>query len=586
MKSKWLHRFLLGLPGIALAIIVVSVALESHVGDHLLIAAQGGVGMLLVWSVAVAVHTRYPERPLGILLFVLAFAYGLTGLIVSSNPVLFTLARLARPAVEVILLWIMLAFPSGRLIRAAERRLVWAGALALLLLWLPSVLMSSTPQFVGPFLLCQENCPRNILQIANRPDVASSLIQAFRVCVVFILLAAIAILFVRIKNATPLMRKVLAPVLVAGIFRLGVIAIVLVSDSSRMLFTLSFWAIPLAMALGLLRGRLYMAQALQRLVSGMRAHPDTKALRRMMATAIDDKSLEMAYWIKDSGRWVDELGQSVSLPYPNARQDRAATLVPDGNGIPVAALVYDAALLEEPSLVEAVAESMQLVLESHRMDTEIKSSQLKTLSAVEVERRRIERDLHDGAQQRLLAMRMKLAVAERLFDKDISRARELVSELGGDMTAAVHSLRDYAHGVVPPLLAEKGLAFALEELADRSGQSITTDIQDVGRFDPAIESAIYHCSVEALQNAAKHGGAGAHVTVQLNRSGSDISFCIANDSSATSGIHQQPQNGHGLENIRHRMSTVGGVVHIGHDAQNRFVVSGLVPINGGNKPQL
>ena len=125
---------------------------------------------------------------------------------------------------------------------------------------------------------------------------------------------------------------------------------------------------------------------------------------------------------RTSERWVDADGHAVILPNPTMSEGRVASVLRNASGGPEAALVHDTALLEEPTLLDAVADSMQVALESHRLDVEIKASAAREASVAEAERHRIERDLHDGAQQRLIAMRMKLSVAERLLDQDPRRA--------------------------------------------------------------------------------------------------------------------------------------------------------------------
>ena len=216
-------------------------------------------------------------------------------------------------------------------------------------------------------------------------------------------------------------------------------------------------------------------------------------------------------------------------PIRRAETGRAVTLLRDAEGEPVAALVHDSALLEEPMLLESVASSMQMALESHRLEAEIKAAGARSASAVEAERHRIERDLHDGAQQRLIALRMKLSVTARLLDQDPRRAEAMVQEMGADVEAAMVELRALAHGIAPPLLVERGLAVALTEAAQRTALPTRTRIDEIGRCDPAIESAVYFCCLEALQNAAKHAGPNASVKLSLERDGDVLRFCVEDD---------------------------------------------------------
>lgn len=187
------------------------------------------------------------------------------------------------------------------------------------------------------------------------------------------------------------------------------------------------------------------------------------------------------------------------------------------------------ALAEEPELLDAVADTMLQVMVSHQTEAALAEQRSKTASAIETERRRFERDLHDGAQQRLLALRMKLAVAARLPDADRARAGLLLAEMGVDVDAALVELRALAHGIVPPLLAERGLHAALADAAARAPTAVILDLNDVGRCDPAVETAMHFCCTEALQNAAKHAGPAAIVRLSLGRQGDVLTFTVEDD---------------------------------------------------------
>jgi signal transduction histidine kinase len=471
----------------------------------------------------------------------------------------------------------MLAFPSGRLLGRPERLLLVASALAVLLLWLPGLMLAPSMMLAGPFVQCEPACPRNVLFVADWPWLSQALNAAFRVVGVSILVAVGGVLYMRLRRATPLLRRALAPVLLASIARTLALVAFLVVDAKlpALPLPLTFWAVPLAIALGLLRGRLYTAKALQRLVTGLRGRPDVHRLRDVMAQALGDPSLSISYWLKDDKRWVDADGRTVASPAPSPATGRAVTLLRDAEGEPIAALSHDSALLEEPLLVESVANSMQMALESHRLDAEIKASSARSASAVETERRRIERDLHDGAQQRLIALRMKLSVTGRLLEQNPHRAQALVQEMGADVEAAMGELRALAHGMAPPGLVERGLAVALTEAAQRAALTTRTRIQEIGRCDPGIENAVYYCCLEALQNAAKHAGPNACVQLSLDRDGDLLRFSVEDDGAPQAGNQASP-DGQGLANMRERIRSVGGQLEVQALAGQGFRVAGTV----------
>lgn len=576
MSQQLRTRLLLAAPGLALAAGAIAVALESPNADRVFGALQSGIGVVLVWGVAVAVRVRYPKRPLGLLLFVLAGAHAAQTLASSPSPLLSSLARASRPVVELLLIWIMLAFPSGRLPDWRARGPVIAGALAILLLWLPMVLLSSRFPIAGPNVVCHSDCPPNALLVWDQPEIAHFFHLAFRAAGSLVLVATAMALFSRFRLATPLLRRALSPVLFASIARVLTLAAFLVSNRFGPALIVTFWLIPLAVALGLLLGRMYMAKALQRLVSGLRTRPDMATLRVVMADALSDPSLSIAYWLPEVDQWVDPGGVVVSLPYPSPVNGRAATIISDAEGRPVAALIHDVALLEVPTLVDAVTSSMVVALESHRIEAELGASRAGTASAVEEERHRIERDLHDGAQQRLIALRIKLSVTTRLLDADPGRARSLVAEMDKDVEAAIAELRAFARGIVPPMLLERGLPGALAEAARMAVIPTRTRLDNVGRGSPASESAVYFCCLEALQNAGKHAGAAASAEVALWREGDFLCFSVCDDGAGLKPIAEMT-DGQGLSNMRARMDAVGGQFDFRNRNGSGIVVSGRIP---------
>lgn len=572
---------LLGTPGLALTIGTTAMMLESPGADHLLEIALTAVGGLLVWAVAVAVRLRYPERPLSRLLLLLAGTYSLQALVVSSNPYFFTLGRVARPAIELLLVWVMLAFPSGHLQGRREQAIVAAGAMAILTLWLPAVMLSPDISIAGPLVPCPPTCPRNILFVADQPMLSQMFYIAFRNVSALLLVVTAALLFIRLRQATALMRRSLAPVLFASIARTLSITVFLVSDHAAPGLTVTFWAIPLAIALGLLRGRLYTAAVLQRLVTGLRTRPDMEKLRDVMAQALSDASLLIAYWLPDTKRWITAEGQGIDLTSSSLEPGRAISVVQNASGEPVAALNHDIGLLDEPALIDSVASSVLAALESHRMEVELRASHIQVASAAEKERRRIERDLHDGAQQRLIALRMKLSVISRLFEHDTRRAKELINEMEVDVETAIVELRAFARGITPPLLVERGLAEALKEVAHRAAIPIRFEIEDVGHCDPAIEYAVYFCCLEALQNAAKHAGVGATARLALWCEGSMLLFYVRDDGSGLTDIARSAE-AQGLSNMRERIEAVGGQIEITNRHEGGVCVFGKIALHSPN----
>ena len=208
------------------------------------------------------------------------------------------------------------------------------------------------------------------------------------------------------------------------------------------------------------------------------------------------------------------------------------------DGKPILAIVHDSVLDEDTELLEAVGVATTLALENRRLHHDLvdtvqalHASQKRLVSAASEERRRLERDLHDGAQQKLVALRIRLDLARsRGVEAEAGLSSEL-GEFGSELDEVLQDLRSLAHGIFPPLLAEEGLGAALREAARRSAVPVTVRIDDPGRLSPECETAVYYCCLEALQNVAKHAGEDAAATLRLWHDQRAVHFSVVDDGS-------------------------------------------------------
>jgi signal transduction histidine kinase len=194
------------------------------------------------------------------------------------------------------------------------------------------------------------------------------------------------------------------------------------------------------------------------------------------------------------------------------------------------------------------------------------------VTAADAERRRIERNLHDGAQQRLIAILMRL---EAIADDPANRQGAL-GPICEELARALEELRDLAHGLFPPLLVSDGLEAALDAATRRAGLPVRLEARGIGRFGPEVEAAVYFCCVEALQNAAKHAGAGARATVTISRTPSTLEFSVEDDGAGFVPAHTRQR--YGLANLRDRVEALGGTSEIVSAPDRGTVVRGAVPI--------
>jgi signal transduction histidine kinase len=206
---------------------------------------------------------------------------------------------------------------------------------------------------------------------------------------------------------------------------------------------------------------------------------------------------------------------------------------------------------------------------------ELQASRARIVETADAERLRIERNLHDGAQQHLVALAVKAGLAQQLLVRDPDRARAFLAEFTADVHRALEELRSLAHGIYPPLLSSKGLAEALGAACRRSAIPARLEAGGIRRYPPALEAAIYFTCLEALQNAAKHAGEGATACVRLLEEEETLAFEVADDGAGFDPSGEA--EGAGLTNIRDRIGAIGGSVRVESGPGQGTRLKGAVP---------
>ena len=214
---------------------------------------------------------------------------------------------------------------------------------------------------------------------------------------------------------------------------------------------------------------------------------------------------------------------------------------------------------------------------------ELRASRARIVSAGDAERRRVERDLHDGAQQHLILLGLKLALAERLIEQDPEAAKAMQGELRGDLDRALSALRDLAPGIYPPLLENEGLGGALGEAVERAAIPATLQCDGTGRYPRELEAAVYFCCLEALQNAAKHAGEGARATVELDERDGALRFSVADDGHGYDAA-ATANGGAGLQNMMDRIGALGGSLRVESAPGKGTRVIGVLPLGAAVSP--
>jgi signal transduction histidine kinase len=531
-------------------------------------------------------HARF-----GRLLVLTGFAWFLPSLSASDNSVLYSVGRVAGWTVEAALIYLVLAFPSGRLKNRIDRGLVLAVVAIVAFLYVPTVLIDQSFPQPSPWASCvPPDCPGNAFMVASsEPGILESAIIPLRELLTILLTTAVAVrLGQRVARATPLMRRTLSPVLMVAIIRVGTLATSIAvrrADPDGTLVDVLIWvvllglpAMSLAFLVGLIRWRLFTADALLRLAVGIRHDPHPDELRELIAKALSDPSVELAY--RDPGAstgWVD--GDGEPIPPPRDGPGRCCTAI-IADGRPVAALVHDDALADQRSFVQTVGGYALTWEDNHRLAArveeslrELRESRARILAAADDERRRIERNLHDGGQQRLVALRVRLELADETMRESPARARRMLQQLGAEVDAALDELRSLAAGVYPSLLADRGLTDALRSAALRSPVPASVAVNGEDRYGQDVEAAVYFCCLEALQNIAKHAPNAHAVAISLERNG-DLRFSVSDDGP---GFDAEIA-GNGLVNMRDRVAAVGGTLEIETAPGDGTTIVGHVPV--------
>lgn len=579
--------------GALLAGVAAAVALAGDMPHSVALAERQAVIVATPIAVGLYAWRDGTHARFGRLLVLVGAAWFLAALSSSSNELLYSIGRVAGWTVEAGLIYLILAFPSGRLTNRIDRRLAGAAAAVVAILFLPTMLITETYPTPSPFATCDADCPSNALMLlGSEPAFLDDFVVPLReLLAVVILLGVVVRLADRIRRATRLMRRTLVPVLVLAMVRTLAVAVALVlrragADDSVLevataVIALGLPALCIGFLVGLLRWRIHTADCLVALAHGLRSRNGPAQRRDLIAATLTDPTVELAFWRADGGGgWVDAHGSPTSLPPPPSH--RRATLILDDDE-PVAAVVHDAALSEQRSFVEAVGayafvwdDNRRLAERVESSLTELRASRARILAAADDERRRIERDLHDGGQQRLVALRIRLQLAEELMKQDPAQARNMLHLLGGEVDAALDELRSLAAGVYPSLLAARGLPDAIRTAALQSPVPALVEVDGADRYSQEIETAAYFCCIEALQNVAKHAPDATSVSISLSRNG-DLGFEVRDDGPGfpvADGI-----TGHGLVNMRDRMAAVGGELKIRSTPGAGTAVIGTIPVD-------
>ncbi len=554
----------LAIAGVLACAIPLAMAIHSVGGHHRdLIAVFGpviggafiGTG-LLAWM-------RRPENRFGSLMVAVGFAYCLSGLVVSTDPWPFMAGALLLPLPYAILVHVLLAFPSGRLGGRAERALVVAVyAIATVLYW-PIFLFQNT---------ARQGLPDNPLLVSDEPGLVGTLTD-LRFGLVIVLLALLLALLVRRWRGAPTAgRRPLAPVFFSGGLVLTLYAVWAAAgilglsaglqENLERARVVALATVPFAFMLGLLGGKVKSAAAVGELVTTLGHETSRRGrLYEALVEALRDPSLELVFPVGERGEWVD--GDGLPAALPDAGSDRVVTPI-ERDGRTIAAIIHDAALADQRELVAAAGGALALALENERLDAELRAnlqelraSRARLVESGDAARRRIERDLHDGAQQQLVAILLGLRLARARVERDPGQAAEMLDAALTELETAIGELRELARGIHPAILSDRGLGPALHALAGRLSLPVEVSAELDERPPPGIEAAAYFVAAEALTNVARYAQAD-HARIEVTRDDGELVLEVSDD--GVGGA--DPANGSGLRGLSDRVAALDGRLEV------------------------
>jgi signal transduction histidine kinase len=536
---------------------------------------------------------RRPRSRFGPMLIVLGFVGAVYVLQSSANSWLFGIGLVSENLIYLATLLVILTFPTGRL-EGPEAKLILLGGVfvaasgTLMVLLLPQLGAGAS------ISACRALCPHNALAVTSQPALALDVFEVWRPAAIVVSLATAGLLVRRLLTGTPPQRRALAiGTPIALLFLLLQIVYLLLMYWPTDFVTLHEavrWTFVGARALiwygflaALIAAQLFAARALQRLVRQSLRRPSRGELEALLREPLGDPELRLVFLDPGTAGSDDSLARPVLA---EAREPHVTVVERDGT--PSVALVHDPQLDDDPELLRAAGAVALLAAENAELDAawhealrELRESRARIVRAGDEQRRRLERDLHDGVQQRLAAIRIDLGTVSDVLAED-SPLRSRLDRVGQDVEEALDEVREVSHGLYPPVLSDWGVAAALERIRLPGDATLELRATGIGRYPAELESAVYYCCLEAIQNATKHGGPGVRISIALREDANGLSFEVRDDGPGFDA--STASGGMGLQNMRDRLGALDGRLSITTAGSGGTTVSGSVPVRMNENP--
>jgi signal transduction histidine kinase len=564
-----LRRALWALGGIGLLVLIGQVILISEaefVDDQgIWIALDVVIGTGFV-GVGLYAWDRRPDNRIGALMVATGFAWFLAVFGNTQPALLFTVGNLFSNLFVATAIQLLLAFPTGRLESEFDRWLVRVTYAITTLGFVPVML------FIDPAAQGYPDAPNNLMEVANHPSFVDGWMKGLDVAGIVVLSVVVVRLIGRWRAATPPMRRVISPVFLSGGLLMTMLAALLaigmfdlskpIEDNGYYIALIPFGLVPYLFLASLVRARMLRGGAVGELVATIGGSLQAEHLRDALARALNDPSLDLAYWLGEDEGYVDARGRPVELPADGSA--RAASDV-RLDGRLVATLIHDPLLLDDPELIDAVGAAAALALAREHLEAQLRAkvealrdSRTRLLQVGLAERRRLERNLHDGAQQRLVSLALDLRLARSAIDEDDPhRAKELLDGAGAELDQALEELRELARGIHPAVLSDRGIDSAVEALAGRTPLPVRIEHKLGHRVSEPVELAAYFVVSEALTNVVKYASASV-ASIRLERENGSVMVEVADDGVGGADASR----GSGLKGLADRISVLGGKLEV------------------------
>jgi signal transduction histidine kinase len=513
---------------------------------------------------------RRPETRFGLLMVATGLGTFLSVLSWSNHPGPFTVGQLLDLLPVALVLHVFLAFPTGRLEGTPERVIVYAAYAA-------AVGLQVVRMALGGF------GPDNLLEVSDEPTATEQVFRVQLSLMSALCLAGVVLLLVRHRARSRAVRRPVA--LLVDVFALVLVMVafllmnaVLGEHGFEWIRRATLFVIglaPVAFLAGVLDARLARS-AVGDLFIVLRGNPSPAELQDALARALRDPTLTLAYWLPEFDAFADLDGRAVEMPSPGDER-RAMTLI-ERDGERIAALLHSLALRDEPELLGAVSAAAGIALETSRLQVELRArleelraSRVRVIQAGQRERQRLERNLHDGAQQRLVALSLELGMLEARVGEDPDLGPR-IAVARREIATSLEELREIARGLHPAVVSGHGLAVALEQLAARAPVPVRLDVRLGERLPEALEVAAFYLVSESLANVGKHARAGA-AAVEVRRDGGAVVIVITDD--GVGGA--DPERGTGLRGLADRVEALDGRLRVWSPAGGGTRVRAEIP---------